>query len=511
MKNETYFEFPYDWRRDNRIAARALRDFIRDRLDLRRAAGFSDAKAIFVAHSMGALVARHYLEVLGGWERARALFCIGAPLRGSMNALAVLANGFRASLGPIRLLDLTHVVRSFDSVHQLLPTYRCIEGSPGTHAPARLTELSHLPNVDLGRVCAAADFHQEIADAVQRNVTDAARANASRYSTHPIVGIGQSTFASASVTASGVELRRTLEGKPIDGDGTVSRLSATPDELRHERREHYATEKHASLQNVGDVLEQIAGLGTTLEIEIDRYRASVTLDPSDRLPARLGYLTLDLDDVFESDATIPISATARTPSGELFDSDLDVTAWLVEIELCTTHAVSLTRDEDGVYGAFVGPLEPGAYRVSLHAAGLDAVSDVILVYRAGAPTTSGEETLPLRWIDVAEEFDAAATYIEVRSVLKGLPPQAALVLNDGERRFAFRAHEVRAVADTGDRSKPLRDLLRLAHEETATTTTLHATGRGLVSIFGRPPDPVRPWLSRLLRQNADGRFSMAEP
>jgi hypothetical protein len=35
---------------------------------------------------MGGLVARYYLEVLGGWEKCRALFTFGTPHRGSLNA-----------------------------------------------------------------------------------------------------------------------------------------------------------------------------------------------------------------------------------------------------------------------------------------------------------------------------------------------------------------------------------------------------------------------------------------
>ena len=48
-----------------------------------------------MAHSMGGLVSRYYLEVLGGWHNARALFTFGTPYRGSLNAVNVLANGMR--------------------------------------------------------------------------------------------------------------------------------------------------------------------------------------------------------------------------------------------------------------------------------------------------------------------------------------------------------------------------------------------------------------------------------
>ncbi len=68
-----YFEFPYDWRRDNRVAAHQLERFINQHLPLwRDASGAKNAKVILIAHSMGGLVSRYYLEVLGGWQNCRA-------------------------------------------------------------------------------------------------------------------------------------------------------------------------------------------------------------------------------------------------------------------------------------------------------------------------------------------------------------------------------------------------------------------------------------------------------
>jgi hypothetical protein len=63
VRPANFFEFPYDWRRDNRVAARLLKHFIAQRLALWRTySGAADAKVILLAHSMGGLVARYYLE-----------------------------------------------------------------------------------------------------------------------------------------------------------------------------------------------------------------------------------------------------------------------------------------------------------------------------------------------------------------------------------------------------------------------------------------------------------------
>ena len=67
-----FFELPYDWRRDNRVAARTLARNSHDWLrKWRERSGNSDAKLILVAHSMGGLVARHFLE--GARRLAREL------------------------------------------------------------------------------------------------------------------------------------------------------------------------------------------------------------------------------------------------------------------------------------------------------------------------------------------------------------------------------------------------------------------------------------------------------
>ena len=103
-------EFPYDWRRDNSASARRLQRLGRQWLnDWRQASGNHQAKLIFVAHSMGGLVARYFLEVLGGWKDARALISFGTPYRGSLNALGYLANGFAKGIGPLSI-DLTREV-----------------------------------------------------------------------------------------------------------------------------------------------------------------------------------------------------------------------------------------------------------------------------------------------------------------------------------------------------------------------------------------------------------------
>ena len=65
----TCFQFPYDWRRDNAENARRLHEFIREKRDyvqaeLLRRYGIrrDDLRFDVIAHSMGGLLLRYYLE-----------------------------------------------------------------------------------------------------------------------------------------------------------------------------------------------------------------------------------------------------------------------------------------------------------------------------------------------------------------------------------------------------------------------------------------------------------------
>ena len=129
-----FFAFPYDWRRDNRVAARRLKEQT-DRWLWEWRRESPDAKLILVGHSMGGLVARYFLECLEGWRDTRRLVTFGTPYRGSLNALNFLVHGMQKRLGPIPVLDLSRLLRSFPSVYQLLPIYPCLDPGDGQAHP----------------------------------------------------------------------------------------------------------------------------------------------------------------------------------------------------------------------------------------------------------------------------------------------------------------------------------------------------------------------------------------
>jgi pimeloyl-ACP methyl ester carboxylesterase len=345
-------QFPYDWRRDNRVGARQLASKSAGWLaDWRQRSGKPDAKLILVGHSMGGLVARYFLEVLGGWKDTRMLVTFGTPYRGSLNALNALANGIRLQVGPLKLLDLTPLVTSLTSVYQLLPIYPCYDGGDGTLKRCA-DQTAAIPNLDWQKAADALAFHNEIRAAVDRNMADEAYRN-NRYAIHPIAGIEQPTQQGGRLKDGTVEMLNSLGGRDLGGDGTVPRVSATPIELDNQGREIFAPDRHASLQNGDLALLNVKGLLSGLDIDQDRYRFGMA--PGGATIA----LGLDLDDAYTTGEPV----TFRVRPGEDW-VDLSATVWSTADGSVVAQA-PLVPDGNGRRRASVGPLPAGVYRVTV--------------------------------------------------------------------------------------------------------------------------------------------------
>lgn len=253
-KAANFYQFPYDWRRDNRASARILKRLIDERLKCwRETSGATDAKVILMAHSMGGLVARYYLEVLAGWQDSRALFTFGTPYRGSLKAVNFLANGYKKLF-----LDLTEVMRSLTSVYQLLPIYKVVNVNGEYH---RIAELDNLPNIDKLKAQDAQAFHLEIASAVERHQEDPQYLRS--FTVIPISGTQQPTLQSATLINGTLTASEDLPA-PFkdrldlgDGDGTVPKISAIPIERSKNLDNFFIAEQHGSLQNQAQVLDNL--------------------------------------------------------------------------------------------------------------------------------------------------------------------------------------------------------------------------------------------------------------
>jgi len=356
-----YFDFPYDWRRDNRVHARRLARLSADRLKAYREdpQGNPEAKLVLVGHSMGGLISRYFLECLDGWRDTRMLVTFGTPYRGSINAIDSLANGMHKGVGPLSI-DLSELVRSMNSVYQLLPIYPCVDGGDGTLV--RPAETAAVPHVDQARAQAALEFHHEISDAVEQHEQDEDYEQ-NRYEIRPVIGTFQPTKQSALIEDGKVKLLRTRAGKDEDGDGTVPRVSATPIEVEREANAMFAGQRHASLQDDDAVLIQLDGLLTGLGLDTSAIRALPSIN-----------LSVDLEDAYA--AGEPVWLRAK-PEADVFDPIVAVVETDGGVEAARAR---LLLEDEGWYSAELPPLPPGAYRVTVSSENVKPVTDVFGVF-----------------------------------------------------------------------------------------------------------------------------------
>lgn len=348
--------FPYDWRRDNREASHRLRDVLDNRLRewRRHPDGAADAMVIIIGHSMGGLVARYWAECLEGWRDCRALITFGTPHRGSPNTIGYLANGYKRMM-----VDLTAAMRSFPSVHQLLPRYPCVVRDGVTH---RVTDLNNLPGVDSTLARDGYAFHKEIETAVATNDSEHGH---ERYSLLPYVGAGQPTIQSARLESGLVTVTTDLPPglDPLlgDGDGTVPRASAIPIELSEAYRDTFSPERHGSLQvNTGiltDVTERIVQLQVRGLSEVRALSEGGRHAP---------FLALDIEDAYVDDEpvrmTVQLNQTPASARPSIAITSVETGG------LTTVEQANVSRGGD-LYSFEIAGLEEGLYRVEASAVG----------------------------------------------------------------------------------------------------------------------------------------------
>lgn len=358
-RGQNYFPFPYDWRLDNRVNARRLERQALDWLrSWRTASGAADARLVLIGHSMGGLVSRYFLECLGGWAHTRALVTLGTPHQGSLNAVDFLVNGMKKGVGPFGL-DLTPLLRSFTSVYQLLPIYRCVETGNGLAKVADAASGGRLPHVEVDRAKDARAFHREIEDAQRQNAGLTAYREQG-YRLVPLVGIEQPTAQSARWAGSSVEMVRSLDGHDDGGDGTVPRASATPIELEKQDREIFAAEMHGSLQNGQGPLANLKGVLVAPAADLSRYRAE--------MPAAL---TLEVPDLV-------MPGEPLTVRGRAGDGLPRIDAHLINAETGEHIVDRLSRSPDPGWQQAEFDVTPGTWRVRIEAVGRGPVTDLVV-------------------------------------------------------------------------------------------------------------------------------------
>jgi pimeloyl-ACP methyl ester carboxylesterase len=366
-----YFEFPYDWRRDNRLIAKRLETLIKRELPKwREHTDNPDAKVIFLAHSMGGLIARYYIEVLKGFVNTKALITFGTPHRGSVNAIDYLANGYRKAGATLR--QFTSVMRSLPSVYQLLPRYPAVLDARGGWSYASETDIN---NIDRQRARDAANFYKEIDEEYEKNK----RATEYNVELLPIIGWGHDTLQSAILKRDhSVEMRYDLLPSAVEdvfpnGDGTVPRVSAVPIELNAKPAQWWpVNQKHATIQNNKTLIENLAQT-----IYAMQGRLKVAARELRRIEGEKS-VELEVDQVYSADE--PVKITVKLDS-KLNPRKVDVE--IASVSNVGTRVVQLTETGSSWTSEVTG-LSPGTYRATVQLQNEvdgppDAVNDIFEV------------------------------------------------------------------------------------------------------------------------------------
>lgn len=345
LDTSSLLAFPYDWRRDNRVAARKLKRLVEEKLFEIHRAGAPNARAVLLAHSMGGLVARYYLEVLGGWRDCRALVTFGTPHRGSVKILEYLAHGYKPMF-----IRLTELVRSCTSSYQLLPIYPMLE-SGGTWQ--RVAEISGIENVNQEKARQGLAFHREIEAAHAENLKDPDYQE-NPYLLIPVVGTGQPTLQSARLEGGRLVTTRSVPAKfpegLEDGDGSVPRASAIPIGVKGPAL--FAKEQHSSLHARPDVQQ---GVYDNLIMPFGPLGAIKAI-------AQKPGLALDLEDAYVPGEPVAISVRPLD-----FESAGEMKGHLQPLgEGAAPSTFSLARSGD-VWTATLAPLASGPYRLEVRA------------------------------------------------------------------------------------------------------------------------------------------------
>jgi pSer/pThr/pTyr-binding forkhead associated (FHA) protein len=204
-RGKDFFEFAYDWRQDVRRSAAQLGRLI-DALPLTQ-------PVIIIAHSLGTLVSRYYIERLGGRNRVERVILMGGPHKGVPKTLVGML--VAPDVLPFGLMGerFRQVSATFPTGYQIIPTYACASDQKGNKINF-LEDESWLPEMYIPLLRDARQFRKELG---MRSSIPAVS----------IFGYGLKTISNISFFRSEVgKLREIVYKLEPSGDSTIPEQSA---------------------------------------------------------------------------------------------------------------------------------------------------------------------------------------------------------------------------------------------------------------------------------------------
>jgi pSer/pThr/pTyr-binding forkhead associated (FHA) protein len=152
-RGKDLLEFPYDWRQDVRLAAQRLAEAI-DGWGVR-------PPVTIIAHSLGTLVTRYYVERLGGKKVVERIILMGGPHYGTPKGLLAILYG--PGLLPLGIGDekIRQGMATFPSAYQILPIYPSVFDQDDRQIDI-LDDPSWLPTVQRPHLQTARTFRSEL-------------------------------------------------------------------------------------------------------------------------------------------------------------------------------------------------------------------------------------------------------------------------------------------------------------------------------------------------------------
>lgn len=204
-RGKDLLDFAYDFRQDVRISAQQLAVAVEN--------WNVKAPVTIIAHSMGSLLSRYYVDRLGGHRRVERLVLLGGPMLGAPKTVLNLAIG--ADLLPFGVMGtrLRDVLMTFPSIYQLLPSYPCCAESGA--AINWLSDELWVPENCRPFVRTAAQFRSELRPSPA-------------VPTVCVFGYNLKTVTSLHVERNGSGMCDVVEGViDLGGDGSIPESSAT--------------------------------------------------------------------------------------------------------------------------------------------------------------------------------------------------------------------------------------------------------------------------------------------
>lgn len=321
-------------------------------------------RVIFVAHSMGGLVARYWLAQQDHASLCRELFTLGTPHRGAPKALDLLANGVPVLGVHFIAGEIRALLRSWQGVYDLLPTEREVEDLTATSEQARWRHVYDLPlRWDPAMAAAARAVHSSMRAGWEQMSVGV------RPSVQPRIGFGHGTQRACVWDGQRVLVTRDVPERPglgrwvTDlGDGTVPVLSGLPPEIPDPPPGLWAAFRHGQIMNSPEVLQRVQAAE---EYPLAR--------PTEGERARM-VLGMDVDELTVTGEPSPLSVTARGVAASLNPGRCVAT---VEPDVGGTRGGSWELEWDSASHRFTGEvpgLAPGGYTVKVDWERDDALS-----------------------------------------------------------------------------------------------------------------------------------------